>query len=1093
MQYMSPNVETLTGYPPASFVGNQCLSYADIVHVDDRERISQEIDHALNTGRGFALTYRIRSADGQVKFVQEYGNAIRDPKGNIVALQGFVTDLTHVQAMQQELDEVTERFKWIAHVTNDNLWDWNLKTNELWHGKSDRQIFDLPANETNTGLGTWSSLIHPDDAERVVASIHAAADGAGDEWSCKYRLRRMDGSYADVIDRAAIIRDRNKVATRMVGGVSDLTERQQSQLYLDRMNRALLVLSHCNERLIRATDEQHLLNDICQVIVETGGYKAAAVEFLEATMPLRGEMKVCNDIATDSSVIAQREELLGRGYRSGIWLPVAHNGRRLGVIAIYHHSVAPFDAEEIQLLQTLANNLAFGIANLRSTEHHKRIESAAVKIAAGVSGNTGKAFFSQFARNMALAVGADGAFVARFDKDELDVVETVIAVIDGVEVPNFAYEIAGSPCEKLLASSGCLVLDEVTTCFPGSGAARMGMQGYAGCKLDSVAGRPLGVLFVLFRGPVPQPDFVMQTLRIFAARAGAELERQLSDARILEQASLLDKAKDAIVVHDASGRVTFWNKSAERLYGLTAETVLGTFVDEVLYDDADQYQAMCASLHEKGQWQGEIIHGSMDGHELVAEVSSTLVKDSSNRSSSVLSIITDITRRKTAEYEVAKLAFQDRLTGLPNRHFLEQQLQGFLDRRAGAGDEGALLWIDLDHLKTLNDTRGHDMGDLLLKCMSARIQASIGRADVAARFGGDEFVVLITELGSDRDNAIDVARRLLQRLNEPVELAGQTHSSSASIGLAYFRADRDAATEILKRADIAMYEAKAAGRNTLRLFDMHMQKRVDLRAELENDLRHALQQGRLHLAYQPQIADTGQVIGVEALLRWNHPVRGPVSPADFIPVAEATGLIIPCGEWVLTQACEQLRRWQDDPLRRSLSIAVNVSARQIRHPGFVEQVMTILDRSGADPHKLKLELTESSLVTDTEATVDKMKALKAIGISFSLDDFGTGFSSLSYLNRLPLDQLKIDRSFVTDVVDDANAAVITRTVIALGQSLSLEVIAEGVETESQRRFLAAHGCTIYQGYLFSRPVDIDQLEDYLRRRDGADAPGLDAA
>ncbi|MFC5458575.1 EAL domain-containing protein [Massilia niabensis] len=1118
VQYISSGVTALTGYMPEVFTGHQPFTYSDIILVDDRERVQQEIKHALNAGTGFVLTYRIVTAHGKIKFVNEHGNAIRDGDGRIVALQGFVTDVTAARQMQQALNEVTQRFKWIAQATNDNTWDWNLQTNEIWHGDDVRGMFDCPSDTTSRESDCWSTRIHPEDRERVLASMKAAIGSTAGDWSAEYRFQRKDGSYAELLNRAVIIRDPHHAAIRMVGGISDLTERKQSRLHLERLDRALRILNQCSQRLVRADDEHGLLKDICELAVEVGGYQAASVSVVsDARWPLQdgashgahfqrliypdiplgadesgdslaaaamssNEQVVCSDIANAPLTAGLREELLGRGYRSAIWLPITHGGQGIGVMTIYCSAVAPFDAEEIQLLRTLADNIAFGIVNIRSREDRKRIELAAVKIVAGVSANTGEAFFEHLARNMALAVGADGAFVARFRDDALQSVHTITAVLDNAALPNFDYEIAGSPCEKLVTSPGCVVLDDVAGCFPASGAVRMGMRGYAGCRLDSMTGQPLGLLFVLFREPVAQPDFVTRIIQIFAARAGAELERQLSDARILEQASLLDKAKDAIVVHDASNRVTYWNKGAERLYGLAADKVLGIPVIEAVYGDAERYQAISTSLAAHGEWQGEIIRRREDGGELALDINSTLVRDTAGQPSSVLSIITDVTRRKAAEHEVAKLAFYDRLTGLPNRHFLEKQLQDFLDGGAATGNEGALLWIGLDRLKSLNDTRGHGIGDLLLQQTSERITASIGAGDVAARFGGDEFVVLIKGLGHAPGKAIAVARALLQRLNEPFDLDGYTHGCSASIGLAYFRSDKDAATEIFKRADIAMYEAKAAGRNTLRLFDTRMQKCAESRAELESDLRRALERDGLHLAYQPQVSEAGHVTGVEALLRWNHPTRGPVSPAEFIPIAETSGLIIPCGEWVLDQACRQLSRWETNALTRSLSIAVNVSAHQLRHPGFVHQVKNVLHHTGADPRKLKLELTESCLVTDTDATVEKMKALKAIGISFSLDDFGTGFSSLSYLKRLPLDQLKIDRSFVSDVTKDANAAVITRSIIALGQSLSLEVIAEGVETECQHRFLAMHGCGIYQGYLFSRPVSVEGVEEYLLHR-----------
>lgn len=1120
MEYISAGVEALAGYAPVDFFGPDRRKYDEIIHADDRDRVRQEIHQALAANTGFVLAYRIVATDGAIRFVNEYGHAIRNGDGDVVALQGFVTDVSANEEMRQALDQATERFRWIAQATNDNIWEWDLETDRLWNGTNVHGTFALPSDATTPGVECWTNLVHPDDLPWVRSSITTALAGTEDEWSAEYRLQRKDGSYADVLSRAFILRDAEDTPVRMVGGLSDLTERKQSKLHLERLYRAMRIMKTCNERLVRAADERGFLSQLCQAMVDTAGYAAASIDVMAPAAPeavqydacslhhaapasiytniswstdfgqagrpaslamQSGKRIICADIANEPLLEGVRAELLGRGYRSAIWLPLQLGPQCLGVLSIYAGAAAAFDSEEAQLLQTLADSLAFGIDAIRSNEKRKRIELAAVKIAAGVSANTGEDFFSHFASNMALAVDADGAFVARFKDDAMQVVETVVAVVNNAVVPNFDYDIAGSPCERLITAPDCVVLNDVAACFPTSAAAQMGMRGYAGCRLDSVGGRPLGLLFVLFRGPVTQPELVTQTIQIFASRAGAELERQRSHARIVEQASLLDKAKDAILMHDAENRITFWNKGAERLYGLTAQAVLGRRVDELVYEDAEGYRSICKSLAQRNEWQGEMVLRRADGRELTLEINSTLVRDAYGLPGSVLSIVTDISRRKAAEREVAKLAFSDRLTGLPNRPMLEKKLQAFLDCGSRGEVDGALLWIDLDHLKSLNDTRGHDMGDRLLRQSGERIASALGTGDIAARFGGDEFVVLMTALGGDPEAAIGTARRLLHSLARPYDLDGYMHSGSASIGLAYFRSGCDAAAEILKHADIAMYEAKAAGRNTLRVFDRQMQDSVNLRVALQNDLRSALQQGNgLYLAYQPQIADTGRVTGVEALLRWDHPTRGPVSPAEFIPVAENSGLIIRCGEWVLEQACTQLRHWKHNPLANTLSIAVNVSAHQVRHPGFVDQVKDVLQRTGADAGKLKLELTESSLVADTEATVEKMKALKAIGISFALDDFGTGFSSLSYLRRLPLDQLKIDRSFVCDVVSDTNAAVITRSIIALAKSLALDVIAEGVETQDQHRFLAMHGCTVYQGYLFSRPVGIEALERYLR-------------
>lgn len=452
----------------------------------------------------------------------------------------------------------------------------------------------------------------------------------------------------------------------------------------------------------------------------------------------------------------------------------------------------------------------------------------------------------------------------------------------------------------------------------------------------------------------------------------------------------------------------------------------------------------------------------------------------------LLGVTRDIRQRMLAQQEIQKLAFYDPLTQLPNRKLLLDRIQHALGVSARSLRTGALLFIDLDHFKTLNDTRGHDMGDLLLRQIAQRLNDGVREGDTVARLGGDEFVVMLEDLDEDVHKAAKEARaigeKLLVTLNRNYDLDGFEYHSTASIGIALFNGHAETVEELLKRADLAMYRAKSAGRNALRFFDPEMQSEVTQRAVLEAELRKALEAKQMLLHYQPQVDSHGRITGAEALVRWQHPQRGLVSPAEFIPLAEATGLILPLGHWVLETACEQLVAWSRQPLAAHLTLAVNVSARQFRHVDFVAQVLGVIKRTGVRPDKLKLELTESLLVHDLEDTVVKMMLLKVQGIGFSLDDFGTGYSSLAYLKRLPLDQLKIDQSFVRDVLTDPNDAAIARTVMALGLNLGLSVIAEGVETEGQREFLAQHGCLAYQGYLFSRPLPVAAFDQFLASR-----------
>jgi diguanylate cyclase (GGDEF)-like protein/PAS domain S-box-containing protein len=443
----------------------------------------------------------------------------------------------------------------------------------------------------------------------------------------------------------------------------------------------------------------------------------------------------------------------------------------------------------------------------------------------------------------------------------------------------------------------------------------------------------------------------------------------------------------------------------------------------------------------------------------------------------------DIMANKQAAEQIHALAFYDSLTALPNRRLLMEQLKKALLTHVRSGRLAALLFIDLDNFKTLNDTLGHDTGDLLLQQVAKRLIACVREADTVARLGGDEFVVILEDLESDPDTAAAhaqvVAQKIISVLNEPYTLSQRTHHSTPSIGITLFGESGQELDELLRQADLAMYQAKAAGRNTLRFFDARMQTAISNRVALEADLRDGLRREELFLHYQPVVLGTGVVTGAEALVRWQHPLRGVVAPAEFIPLAEATGMIMPLGNWVLQTACAQLVAWAANPQMAHLTLAVNVSTLQFLEPDFVTQVLAVLAATGANPQRLKLELTESLLADDVDDIIVKMTVLKDHGVSFSLDDFGTGYSSLSYLKRLPLDQLKIDQSFVRDVLIDPNDAAIARTIVALGASLGLAVMAEGVETEGQRGFLALNGCHVYQGYLFSRPLPIAEFDAFV--------------
>jgi diguanylate cyclase (GGDEF)-like protein/PAS domain S-box-containing protein len=544
-----------------------------------------------------------------------------------------------------------------------------------------------------------------------------------------------------------------------------------------------------------------------------------------------------------------------------------------------------------------------------------------------------------------------------------------------------------------------------------------------------------------------------------------------------EQQVILDNVQVGVVfVRD--GQIQVANPHAESIFGFSpgAMTNLPT---QVLFPADAQSQAQGT---EDGDRTDVLFLRRQDGTAFWAQLRQRSL-DSDRAQDESIWVIEDFTERKANEDAINSLAFYDPLTQLPNRRLLMDRLNQALVATARSGRRGALLFIDLDHFKTLNDTLGHVKGDLLLQQVAHRLTACVREGDTVARFGGDEFVVILQDLGEQADEVASrckaVGEKFFAVLNEPYSLAGHEVHSTPSIGVALFDGRHNAIDELLKQADLAMYQAKTSGRNTLRFFDVAMQSAVSERAVLESELREALVHHEFVLYYQPQVVGEARITGAEALVRWQHPQRGMVAPAAFIPLAEETGLILPLGAWVLETACAQLAQWALRAETAQFFIAVNVSAKQMQQEDFVNQVLTALRRTGAQPSRLKLELTESLLVTDVENTIAKMAALKLAGVGFSLDDFGTGYSSLTYLKRLPLDQLKIDQGFVRDILTDPNDAAIAKMVIALAESLGLAVIAEGVELEAQRAFLAHHDCHAYQGYLMSPPVPIAEFETLL--------------
>lgn len=571
-----------------------------------------------------------------------------------------------------------------------------------------------------------------------------------------------------------------------------------------------------------------------------------------------------------------------------------------------------------------------------------------------------------------------------------------------------------------------------------------------------------------------------------------EAEREAAEAQIRKQASLLNKTTDAIIVCALDSRVTFWNEGAARLYGWRADEAIGKPLAELIYQDEQELWQSHQAVLAHGEWRCESVERHKSGRELIVESHWTLVRDARGEKESIFVIKADITQRKDSERKIQHMAFHDSLTGLPNRLLFSERVQHAIAAGKRNKLSGAVLLLDLDDFKTLNDTLGHETGDSLLKQVAERLAGSVRKNDTVARLGGDEFVVLLDQL--KEEDVVEAAKqvsilgeKILSAFRQPFRLeGGYDYYVTPSIGITLFGLEHETIDDILRRADLAMYQAKAAGRNTLRFFDPAMQAVVEARVALEADLRDALLKQQFTLYLQPQISCEGKLIGAEALLRWEKLGHGLIPPAKFIPLAESTGLILPIGQWVLESACRLLQAWSADPQLSALTIAVNVSAVQLRSANFVEQVLNVVAQTGTDPSKLKIELTESILVDNIQDSISKMMALKSHGVGIALDDFGTGYSSLSYLKRLPLDQLKIDQSFVRDLLHSKSDGAIAHSIISLGQSLGLSVVAEGVESAEQQAFLHSQGCPAYQGFYFAQPLPVAEFAVFARNAGQSD-------
>ncbi len=944
--------------------------------------------------------------------------------------------------MQFQANRAAQRLQLATDAAEVGIWDWDVSSADQWFASP--TYFTMLGYASEEGLGNrtqWLDRLHPDDRNQVDARIQAILAGAELPYQYEARMLHANGSYrwVSVVGRV-LARDSNGRASRMVGVRLDITERKQVE---EQLHTSTEHLSTALEMLERTSE-----------MAKVGGWE---VDLL--TLQNRWSTQACrmHDLPPQAS------PTLEQAY--GFYAPETRAKMRSAVQAATDRG----ESWDLEVPKLTAKGRAIWV---RAQGHAVRRDGQTVMLRGSFHDITEQklaqiALLNSETRYRALFEYApDGILIADIHSNYLDANTSICRMLGYTH-----SELVG------LHATDIVIPEEQ----PHIGTALQEIRSQTGYHREWQFRRKDGSVFHADVIANEMPDGnLMAMIRDVTERNRAQKTLRESAAHTQ---TILDNMADGVVTFDDRGTIESFNQAASDIFGYTPAAIIGRNA-ATLIDDPDSHFEEdylrhrfssdglgIASLTQEIQGRRE------DGSLFPMHLS--ISKVHRNGQAHLIAMVRDITQQRHDEEEIKRLAFFDSLTGLPNRRLLMDRLKQAMATSARTGRHGALMFLDLDHFKQLNDTQGHDVGDLLLQQTAARLTASVREGDSIARLGGDEFVVLLESLSPQQHEAATqaeaVASKLLEAFVAPYTLNGYSHEGTTSIGIVVFLGDLEPMDDLLKKADLAMYQGKSAGRNTARFYDPAMQAAVAEHDAQERDLRRGIAMREFVLHFQKQVNGSGNTIGAEALVRWNHPHKGLVTPAHFIAMAEQTGLILALGQDVLQAACAQLVAWATHPERRHWTMAVNVSAAQFAQSAFVANVAQALVESGANPSLLKLELTESILVHDVEGVVRKMSALKAMGIGFSLDDFGTGYSSLSYLKRLPLDQLKIDQSFVRDVLTDPSDAVIARTILALGHSLGLTVIAEGVETQGQHAFLAEAGCDTFQGYYFGYPGPADNL------------------
>lgn len=905
--------------------------------------------------------------------------------------------------------------------------------------------------------------------------------------------------------------------------------RQQSDGKLQRLAQLYAALSACNQAIVRCTNEQQLFEQVCRAAVEHGGMKmawiglvdaqrctvkaavsyGAGVEYLkelhitvDADDPAgRGPTGVtvrndqpfwCQDYQGDPITAPWHALGAKYGWAASAALPLHRNGVVMGMFSVYAGEVNAFDQQAQNLLIEMASDIDYALRNfdreaqrvrtrqmdaLRSfmlerltsdLPLHQILKDFVLKIEAAMPG----------ALCSILLLDAEGQHLGLGAAPNLP--DFYNAVIDGVQIgPQM-----GS-CGTAAFTGQRVIVGDIATHPNWVDYKELAQQaGLASCWSEPIvsgSNKVLGTFAVYHRAPVMPQAHELELIEMAAHLTAIAIERKHAEMQLQLAAKVFAQGGEAIMITDKQGHIVRVNHAFNRITGYSEAEALGHNPNMLASGrhDSDFFRAMWETIHAHGHWQGEVWNRHKDGSLYPEWLSISLLRDSSGAVTNYVAIATDISKHKKDEAHIRLLVDFDPLTGLPNRRLLQDRVDSALSHAQRHSEPLALMFLDLDRFKNVNDSLGHHLGDELLIQVAQRLKSVLREEDTVCRLGGDEFVLLCP--GVDATGAAHVANKVLEITAQRYLIEQQELAITFSIGIALYPTDGDSFETLSMSADTAMYRAKQGGRNTFRFFTAEMQAQSSRTLQLENGLRRALELQQLHLVYQPQVSlQDGRVVGMEVLLRWQHPTLGKVSPAEFIPVAEDSGLILPIGEWVLRTAVRQLRVWLDAKLPVP-QMAVNLSAVQFRHANLPDLVSQVLAEVGLPPQYLELELTEGVAMNDPVGAIAVMNKLHERGVRMSIDDFGTGYSSLNYLKRFSVYKLKIDQSFVRDITDDPDDKAIVAAIIALAHSLGFLTIAEGVETEGQLAFLRAQGCDEVQGYFYSEPLLADQFEAFVRQ------------